>query len=113
MHCDGLSHWWIETTDGIKVAEFGCGPTSEKNALFYAMAHNHLPDVLAQSEQDKIFIEDCLARLESQQAEIEKLRAALEFYRDERNWLTKPGLPCSAIIADTGARAKAALGESK
>ena len=43
--------------------------------------------------------------------ENEKFREALKFYRDERNWLKQPNQVCSAIIADTGSRAKQALAE--
>lgn len=38
---------------------------------------------------------------------------ALEFYRDENNWIKDFDLPCSYIIADTGFRAKGAIKEIK
>jgi hypothetical protein len=45
------------------------------------------------------------------QSKLAKATAALEFYRDERNWLKKPGDACSAIIADTGKLARETLAE--
>ena len=42
-------------------------------------------------------------------AEARELAEALEFYRNEVNWLKGFGEACSPVIADTGARAKKAL----
>lgn len=38
---DGLPWWWLENNDGLKVAEFGCGPTSEVNAQYFGFAAYH------------------------------------------------------------------------
>jgi len=41
--------------------------------------------------------------------ENKKMKECLAFYKDERNWTKKPDHACSAIIADTGTRAKQCL----
>lgn len=43
---DGLPWWWVQMEDGRKIAEFGCGPTSEANALFYGGCAEDLPFLL-------------------------------------------------------------------
>lgn len=47
---DGLPWWWVQMEDGRKIAEFGCGPTSEANALFYGGCAEDLPFLLSRLE---------------------------------------------------------------
>jgi hypothetical protein len=51
------------------------------------------------------------AKIEALTAEIEKLRKALEFYAEAKNWAYVKSAGCNCIDADGGDTARAALGE--
>jgi hypothetical protein len=52
-------------------------------------------------------------RIESQAAEIERLRKALQFYADAKNWAYVKSAGCNCVDADSGDTARAALEQSK
>jgi hypothetical protein len=52
-------------------------------------------------------------RLEAQAAEIERLREALRFYADAKNWAYVKSAGCNCIDADGGDTARAALEQTK
>lgn len=39
----GHDYYWIETDSGLKIGEFGNGPTSEANAVFWGEARTDVP----------------------------------------------------------------------
>ena len=43
----GHAWWWIQRNDGVKIGEFGCGPTSEANAEFWAHSRSDIPFLLS------------------------------------------------------------------
>jgi hypothetical protein len=52
-------------------------------------------------------------RIEAQAAEIERLREALQFYAEAKNWAYVKSAGCNCVDADGGDTARAALEQSK
>ncbi len=53
------------------------------------------------------------AKVEAQAAEIERLREALQFYAEAKNWAYVKSAGCNCVDADGGDTARAALEQSK
>lgn len=86
---------------------------AEADAKFIAAARTGWPQALDAAENWQEVAKQTHVFLKERMDEVERLRAALEFYANKRNYFMWPDEPGSRAFNDRGARARAALSRSE
>lgn len=71
-----------------------------------------LVERLGQAKNNHVLCAQAIAMINHQAREIERLREALRFYANNKNYRYIIGVDCTSVDIDAGDTARAALGES-